>query len=103
AAGLSTFPQAGGIVLGSQLASRLLYRRLGPRRPPLLGVGGRSATPPLMSLLGTGTSLWWVSLLFFVMGLAVGQVFVGTQSASFATVSASASGRASTLFNVGRR
>jgi MFS family permease len=103
AAGLSTFPQAVGIVMGSQLASRLLYRRLGPRRHLLLGVGGTSATVALMSLLGSGTSLWWVSLLLFVMGLAVGQVFVGTQSASFATVSASASGRASTLFNVGRR
>jgi MFS family permease len=103
ASGLRTFPQAVGIVAGSQFASRLLYRRLGPRRHLMLGAAGTSVTVALMSLLGAGTNLWWASVLLFVMGLAVGQVFVGTQSVSFATVSSSASGRASTLFNVGRR
>jgi hypothetical protein len=49
------------------------------------------------------TRLRLVVPLLFCTGLAVGQVFVGTQSASFATVTSSSSGRASTLFNVGRR
>jgi hypothetical protein len=30
AAGLSTFPEVMGVVIGSRLASRLLYRRLRP-------------------------------------------------------------------------
>ncbi|MFF1625818.1 MDR family MFS transporter [Streptomyces sp. NPDC058272] len=103
AAGLSTFPEALGVVVGSQLASRLLYRMLRPRRHLMLGAGGTSVTVALMGLLREDTALWVVVLLLFCMGLCVGQVFVGTQSASFATVSASSSGRASTLFNVGRR
>ena len=41
--GLSTFPEALGVMAGAQLASRLLYPRLGPRRHitiGLVGVGG---------------------------------------------------------------
>ncbi|MCX4975028.1 DHA2 family efflux MFS transporter permease subunit [Streptomyces sp. NBC_00620] len=103
AAGLTIFAEAVGVVTGSQLASRLLYRRLLPRRHLMLGAAGTSTTIALMSLWHTDTGLWWVRLLLFAMGLSVGQVFVGTQSASFATVTSSSSGRASTLFNVGRR
>ncbi|MFC9846226.1 MDR family MFS transporter [Streptomyces sp. NPDC060223] len=103
AAGLTIFSEAMGVVIGSQLASRLLYRKLGPRRHLMLGSAGTSAAIALMALWHEDTGLWWVRLLLFCMGLAVGQVFVGTQSASFATVTSSSSGRASTLFNVGRR
>ncbi|MFD4558445.1 DHA2 family efflux MFS transporter permease subunit [Streptomyces sp. NPDC058469] len=104
AAGLTTFPEALGVVTGSQLASRVLYRRLRPRRHLVLGAGGTSAAVAAMGLLlRPETALWLVVPLLFCLGLAVGQVFVGTQSASFATVSSSSSGRASTLFNVGRR
>jgi MFS family permease len=104
AAGLSTFPEAMGVVLGSQLASRVLYRRLRPRRHLMLGAAGTSVAVALMGLLlHRNTGLWLVVLLLVALGLSVGQVFVGTQSASFATVSAGSSGRASTLFNVGRR
>jgi EmrB/QacA subfamily drug resistance transporter len=103
ASGLSTFPEAVGVVIGSQLASRLLYRRLRPRRHLMLGTAGTTAAIALMSLWRQDTNLWLVRLLLFFLGLAVGQVFVGTQSASFATVTSASSGRASTLFNVGRR
>ena len=103
ASGLSTFPEAVGVVIGSQLASRLLYRRLRPRWHLMLGTAGTSAAIALMSLWHQDTNLWLVRLLLFFLGLAVGQVFVGTQSASFATVTSASSGRASTLFNVGRR
>jgi MFS family permease len=92
-----------GVVIGSQLASRLLYRRLRPRRHLMLGTAGTSAAIALMSLWHQDTNLWLVRLLLFCLGLAVGQVFVGTQSASFAMVTSASSGRASTLFNVGRR
>jgi EmrB/QacA subfamily drug resistance transporter len=103
-AGLTTFPEAVGVVAGSQLASRVLYRRLRPRRHLELGAGSTSAVIAVMGLvLRPDTPLWLVVPLLFGMGLAVGQVFVGTQSASFATVTDSSSGRASTLFNVGRR
>jgi EmrB/QacA subfamily drug resistance transporter len=103
ASGLSTFPEAVGVMTGSQLGSRLLYRKLGPRRHLALGVAASSLCIALLGVLGTGTSLWLVRIVLYFMGVAVGQVFVATQAASFATVSPAASGRASTLFNVGRR
>jgi len=53
--------------------------------------------------VGAGAALWWVRGGMFALGLAVGQVFVATQAAAFAGVSTAAAGRASTLFNVGRR
>ncbi|MFE4964685.1 DHA2 family efflux MFS transporter permease subunit [Streptomyces sp. NPDC056660] len=103
-AGLTTFPEAVGVVTGSQLAGRVLYRRLRPRRHLMLGAGGTSAVIAVLGLvLPMDPGLWLVVVLLYGMGLAVGQVFVGTQSVSFATVSDSSSGRASTLFNVGRR
>ncbi|MEU0948645.1 DHA2 family efflux MFS transporter permease subunit [Streptomyces canus] len=103
-AGLTTFPEALGVVTGSQLASRLLYRKLRPRRHLMAGAGGTSLTIAVMALvLPADTSLGLVVSLLFCMGLTVGLVFVGTQSASFATVTSVSSGRASTLFNVGRR
>ncbi len=39
----------------------------------------------------------------FALGLGMGQVFVPTQAASFATISPEATGRASTLFNAVRQ
>jgi MFS family permease len=56
-----------------------------------------------MSLAGSQTSLWWMRLLMFCLGLAMGQVFVPAQAAAFATISPEATGRASTLFNVVRQ
>jgi EmrB/QacA subfamily drug resistance transporter len=103
AAGLSTVPQALGIIAGSQLASRYLYRRLRPRRHLLLGVAGTGGSVALMALPGPGSGLWWARGLLFAMGLSVGQVFTATQSASMAGIGPAGTGRASTLFNVGRR
>jgi EmrB/QacA subfamily drug resistance transporter len=103
ASGLSTFPEAIGVMTGSQLGSRVLYSRLGPRRQLIFGIASSSLCISLLGLLGTGTSLWLVRIVLYFMGFAVGQVFVATQAASFATISPAASGRASTLFNVGRR
>jgi EmrB/QacA subfamily drug resistance transporter len=103
ASGLSTFPEAVGVMVGAQLASRVLYPLLGPRRHIALGLVGTALSIGLMSLLGAGTSLWWARLLMFTLGLSMGQVFVPTQAAAFATISAAATGRASTMFNALRQ
>jgi len=102
-AGLSTFPEAIGVMGGAQLASRVLYPRLGPRRNVVLGELGVAASIALMILIGPQTNLWWMRLLMFFLGLAQGQVFVPVQAAAFATVSPEATGRASTMFNVVRQ
>ena len=84
---------------GAQLASRVLYPRLGPRRHITIGVTGMAASIGLLALLGPQTSLWWARLLMLTLGLFVAQVFVPVQAASFATITPAATGRASTLFN----
>jgi EmrB/QacA subfamily drug resistance transporter len=103
AAGLSIFPEALGVMIGGQLASRVLYRTTGPRRTIAAGLLGVAASTALMSLIGTHTSLWWLRLLMFTLGLAMGQVFVPAQTAAFTDISDEATGRASTLFNVARQ
>ena len=101
--GLSTFPEAFGVMGGAQLASRVLYPRLGPRRHITIGLAGTAASIGLLALLGPQTSLWWARLLMLTLGLSIGQVFVPVQAAAFATISAAATGRASTMFNAVRQ
>jgi EmrB/QacA subfamily drug resistance transporter len=101
--GLNTFPEAIGVMVGSQIASRLLYRRIGPRRLIAVGLVGVAVAMALMSLIGLDTDLWWMRVLMFAMGLAMGQVIMSTQAASFATVSGADTGYASSLFNSGRQ
>lgn len=101
--GMSTFPEALGLLAGAQLASRVLYAMLGPRRNITLGLVGVTVSIGLMSLVGSETSLWWMRLLLFCLGLAIGQVFIPAQAATFATISPEATGRASTMFNIVRQ
>jgi EmrB/QacA subfamily drug resistance transporter len=101
--GLSTFPEAVGVMFGAQLASRVLYPLLGPRRHIAAGLVGVAVSIGLLSLLGAQSSLWWARLLMFTLGFAMGQVFVPTQAAAFATITPAATGRASTMFNAVRQ
>src|SRR5271165_5570301 len=101
--GLSTFPEAFGVMAGAQLASRWLYPRLGPRRHVTIGLVGTAASIGLLSLMGPETSLWWARLLMFTLGLFMAQIFVPTQAAAFATITPAATGRASTMFNAVRQ
>jgi EmrB/QacA subfamily drug resistance transporter len=101
--GLSTAPEALGVMGGAQLASRVLYPRLGPRRHITIGLTGTAASIGLLTLLGPGTSLWWARLLMLTLGLSMAQVFVPVQAASFATITPAATGRASTMFNAVRQ
>ncbi len=102
-AGLSTFPEALGVMAGAQFASRVLYPRLGPRRHVAIGLAGTAVSIGLLALLGPGTSLWWARLLMFTLGLSMGQVFIPVQAAAFATITPAATGRASTMFNAVRQ
>jgi EmrB/QacA subfamily drug resistance transporter len=103
ASGLSTFPEALGVMGGAQLASRVLYPRLGPRRHITIGLVGVAASIGLLALLGPATSLWWARLLMLTLGLFMAQVFVPLQAAAFATITPAATGRAATMFNALRQ
>ncbi|MDE3085490.1 MAG: MFS transporter, partial [Acidobacteriota bacterium] len=101
--GLSTFPEALGVMAGAQLVTRWLYPNLGPRRVMIGGLLGVGAGMALMALVGTATSLWVVRLLLFEMGVAMSGVFVPAQTAAFATINQADMGRASTFFNAQRQ
>jgi EmrB/QacA subfamily drug resistance transporter len=101
--GLSTFPEALGVMLGAQLATRVLYPRLGPRRHITAGLLGVAVAIGLLAVLDRGSSLWWARALMFAVGLCMAQVFVPTQAAAFATIGPAETGRASTMFNAVRQ
>jgi MFS family permease len=101
--GLSTAPEALGVMGGAQLATRWLYPTFGPRRQITGGLTGVAVSIGLLGLLGPGTSLWWARLLMLTLGLAVAQVFVPVQAAAFATITPESTGRASTMFNTVRQ
>jgi EmrB/QacA subfamily drug resistance transporter len=101
--GLATFPSALGVMAGGQLVTRVLYRRFGPRRIVLAGLLVMAAALVLMAQVSGGTSLWLVRLIMFGLGVGVSCVFIPTQAASMATISAPQTGQASPLFNVSKQ
>lgn len=101
--GLSTFPEALGIMAGSQLVSRVIYPAVGPRRIMVAGLLVVAAAIGLLGLVGAGTSLWYARLFLLLMGVGMSGVFIPSQAASFATITPAATGRASTLFNAQRQ
>jgi EmrB/QacA subfamily drug resistance transporter len=102
-AGLTTFPEALGVMAGAQLVTRILYPRLGPRRVIMGGLAGVAIGMAAMSFVGDQTNLWLVRLAMLEMGASMSGVFVPTQAAAFATISPADTGRASTFFNAERQ
>ena len=100
--GLSTFPEAIGVMLGVQLATRI-YPRIGPRRIIACGLVAIAVVSSLMALTGATSSLWYMRLLMLCLGFAVAHVMSPTQAAAFTTISPANTGRASGLFNAGRQ
>ena len=101
--GLSTFPEAIGVLLSAQVVSRYLYPAVGPRRLMASGLTGIAGFTALMTLVGPHTSLWWMRLLMFCLGYCIPHVMMSMQTAAFATIPSEATGRASTLFNAQRQ
>jgi EmrB/QacA subfamily drug resistance transporter len=101
--GLSTFPEAFGVMVGAQVATRLLYPPLGPRRLITAGLFVLMGAVALIGFIGPNTSLWWLRLLLFIVGVGMAQIFVPTQAAAFATISREATSKASTFFNTQRQ
>ena len=101
--GLSTFPEAVGILLGAQLVTRILYPSFGPRRLMLGGLVGVALGMACMALVGDHTSLWVARALLFEIGFAMAHVLVPNQAAAFATITQADMGRASTFFNAQRQ
>ncbi|MFN8542552.1 MAG: MFS transporter, partial [Thermomicrobiales bacterium] len=100
--GLTTFPEAIGVVVSTQLVARL-YPSIGPRRLMAGGLTGVAISMALLCALQLGSSLWLVRLLMFLIGVGMAYVFLPNQAASFATISREDTGQASTFFSVQRQ
>jgi EmrB/QacA subfamily drug resistance transporter len=100
--GLTTFPQAIGMVLMTQVTSRL-YPRVGPRRMLAVALAGLMATSALFLLVGLHTDLWWIRGIMFLRGVSMSFALVAAQAATFATISSAETGRASSLFSTNRQ
>ena len=100
--GLSTFPEAIGVVVSSQVVARL-YPRIGPSR---LMAGGLVIVASSMASLCTidlGSSEWLVRGIMFMIGVGMACIFLPNQAAGLATISREQTGRASTMFSVQRQ
>ena len=100
--GLSTFPEALGVMAGAQVAGRL-YPRVGPRRLMAAGLGGVIVALVLIAQVPFTASLWVMRALMVLIGFAMAHVFVPGQAASFATITHAETSGASSLFNAGRQ
>lgn len=100
--GLTTFPQAIGVLLTSQIAGRL-YPTIGPRRLIAGGLAAAAVINASFALLEIDSSLWAVRILIFVRGFCMGFAFVPMQAASYARISPADNGRASSIFSTQRQ
>ncbi len=100
--GLTTFPQALGVMMSSLIAGRL-YSRIGPRRLMSFGFFAAGATVLLFTRIGLDTSLWLIRGMMLLRGFCMGFAFVPMQAASYSTIDPKDNGRASSVFSTQRQ
>lgn len=79
--GLTTAPQALGLLIMTRL-----YPRLGPRRMLATGLTGVLITSVLFLLVDLDTSLWWIRAIMLLRGISLSFAIVSVQAATFATI-----------------
>lgn len=100
--GLTTFPEAIGVLVATQLVARI-YPRVGPRRLMIFGMCWAGSAMASLALTGQGSSEWLIRALMFMMGTGMAFIFLPNQAASLATVSREQTGRATTFMSVQRQ
>lgn len=100
--GLTTFPEAIGVLTSTQVVARL-YPRIGPRRLMAGGLCWVATAILLIGLLGVDANPWVLRGLMFMMGTGMAGVFLPNQAASLATISREQTGRASMFLSVQRQ
>ncbi|MEU3985120.1 DHA2 family efflux MFS transporter permease subunit [Streptomyces sp. NPDC026672] len=100
--GTSTFPEAFGVLLTVQVAG-VLYVRVGPRVIIGCGLTGVCGVLLLFSTCDADTGLWTFRAYMFLLGVAMGGVFMPTTVASVARVPRHDLAQASTLNTVVRQ
>ena len=100
--GLTTFPEAVGVLVATQVVTRL-YPGVGPRRLIVGGLTGVAIIMALMTLIGHDTSLWLMRALIFLIGAGMAFSFTSVQAASYSTITSAQTGQASALYNAQRQ
>lgn len=100
--GLTTFPEALGVVVSTQIVARL-YPSVGPRRLMAGGLVGLTLSILLLAIFGLVGDPWVVRIVMFLVGFCMAYVFLPNQAASLATISKAQTGRATTISNVQRQ
>ncbi|MEO9028025.1 MAG: MDR family MFS transporter [Ktedonobacteraceae bacterium] len=100
--GLTTFPEALGIVVSTQIVARL-YPSVGPRRLIAAGLTGVTMIICLFCFMDLTTNLWLMRGLMFLTGVGMAYTFIPTPAAAFATISPAATGKASALYSAQRQ
>ncbi len=100
--GLLTFPEAIGVMAGSQVASRL-YPRVGPRRLISGGAVGVAIGALLLTRVTGATPDALVVVLMLGIGLSMSAVFMPINVVPFANISNAATSQASSIFNALRQ
>lgn len=100
--GLTTFPQAVGVIMASQFVGKL-YHTVGPRKLVTFGLTMVSLSNIPFLFVTLGVSPWSIRGLMFVRGLAMACSFVPLQAATYANIEKSDTGRASAIFSTQRQ
>lgn len=100
--GSTTFTEAFGVLLTMQLVG-VLYHRVGPRVIIGTGLLGVAGVMLLFATADAQTGLWTLRGYMFLLGLAMGAVFIPTGIASFTTVDRADVAHAATLNTVVRQ
>jgi EmrB/QacA subfamily drug resistance transporter len=101
--GLTTFPQALGLMSTARLVGARLYHVVGPRRLVAVGLTANAVITALFLFVDSGTSQWEIRGFMYARGLMMGLVFIPLQAAAFARISLADTGRASALYQTQRQ
>ena len=100
--GLTTFPQALGIILVSRIVGRV-YHTIGPRRLVTFGLIACSLCSLPMAFVSFEVSSWTIRALMLGRGLSMAFAFVPLQAATYANISPTDTGRASAIYSTQRQ
>jgi EmrB/QacA subfamily drug resistance transporter len=100
--GLTTFPQALGVIVSSQIVGRL-YHQVGPRRLIVFGMLAMACVTMPLGFVTLATSLWTIRVIMFSRGICMAFAFVPLQAATYANIQPADTGRASAIYSTQRQ
>lgn len=101
-AGLTTMPEAIGVVISTQIVARI-YPRIGPSRLMSGSLFLVAIAIFGLSRVNLETPLWLVAFCMFIIGVAMAGIFLPNQAASMATIPKPKLSGASMLYSVQRQ